>query len=250
MACRTLEKATEAADKIRAETLDAKLIPAECDLASLESIRKFAKTVDKSLDIVCYNAGLSLDTEGELERTTDGFELTVGINHLGHFFLHNQLFPKINKDTGKVVITASGVHDPESPGGAQGKTATLGNLEGLIRDGKMFEMVDGQPYNGDKAYKDSKLCNVFFLRELQRRLASSEATKGISANAFSPGLITSTGFFRNQNPFFASLFDVFASKLLRVAETPQWGGAALAYMTTLDTKGEYYNSPPGSSKNV
>ena len=196
MACRTLEKATDAADKIMAETPDAKLVPAECDLASEESIRNFAKTVDKNLDIVCYNAGLALDTGGQIERTKEGFELTVGINHFGHFYLHQLINDKINKESGKIVVTASSVHDPDSPGGAQGIPATLGNLEGLIRDGKTCEMIDGQPYNGDKAYKDSKLCNIFFLRELQRRLASAEATRGMSANAFSPGLITSSGFFR------------------------------------------------------
>jgi protochlorophyllide reductase len=248
MACRTLEKASEAAEKIQAETVDAKLIPVECNLASQESIRNFANNLDQSLDIVCYNAGVALATDGKIERTEDGFELTVGTNHFGHFYLHNKIFPKIQKDSGRIVITASAVHDPDSPGGAQGKTATLGNLEGLIRDGKMFEMVDGQPYNGDKAYKDSKLCNIFFLRELQRQLAASEDTKGISVNAFSPGLITSTGLFRYQNPVFSSIFGVLATNIIKVAESPQWGGAALAYMTTVNTKGAYYNSAPGSSK--
>lgn len=55
------------------------------------------------------------------------------------------------------MITASSVHDPESPGGKQGKSATLGDLTGFERDGRKFEMVDGTPYNGDKAYKDSKV---------------------------------------------------------------------------------------------
>ncbi|KAL3924682.1 MAG: hypothetical protein SGILL_000894 [Bacillariaceae sp.] len=254
MACRTMEKAKEAADKIKAETPGANLIPAECDLACLESVKKFVSdvNVDKlgSLDVVCYNAGLSLDTEGQIERTKDGFELTVGTNHFGHFYLHSLLLPKINQKSGRIVITASGVHDPDSPGGAQGKTATLGNLEGLTRDGKSFEMVDGQAYNGDKAYKDSKLCNVFWCREMQRRLASSDATKGMTVNSFSPGLITSTGLFRNQNPLFSSIFGVLATNVIKVAESPQWGGAALVYMTSVDTRGEYYNSPPGSSKYV
>jgi len=53
--------------------------------------------------------------------------------------------------------TASGVHDPDSPGGAQGEKATLGDLLGLIRDGRNFEMVDGNSFNADKAYKDSKV---------------------------------------------------------------------------------------------
>jgi protochlorophyllide reductase len=79
-------------------------------------------------------------------------------------------------------------------------------------------------------------------------LAANDSTKGIIANCFSPGLITSTGFFRNQNPVFSKVFDFAVTKLAKVGETPEWGGAALAYMTTVDTRGDYYNSPPGSSK--
>jgi protochlorophyllide reductase len=260
MACRTFEKASEAADKILTETATANLIPAECDLSSLDSIKKFVDqlTVNGAdagssniIDIACYNAGISLNQfDTEPQRTKDGFELTVGTNHLGHFYLNSLLMSnkKINTSTGKIVVTASAVHDPESPGGAQGKTATLGDLEGFIRDGRNFEMVDGQPYNGDKAYKDSKLCNVFFCRELQRRLSSSSSTKDMTVNSFSPGLITTTGLFRYQSPIFIPIFSFIATKVAKVAETPEWGGAALAYMTTVDTRGQYYNSPPGSSK--
>lgn len=131
--------------------------------------------------------------------------LAVGTNHLGHFYLNHLLLPKVNKESGRIVVTASSVHDPASPGGKQGKAATLGDLKGFERDGKFFEMVDGEAYNGDKAYKDSKLCNVLFTRELQRRLESADDTKKIVVNCFSPGLITSSGFFRYQSPFFSKV---------------------------------------------
>jgi protochlorophyllide reductase len=243
LACRTKQKAEDTAKAILVESPNANLVPAECDLASLESIKQFASTVTGDVDVVCYNAGLALNTAGDIERTADGFEKTIGTNHLGHFYLHHLLEPKIVA-TGKVVITASSVHDPESPGGKQGVPASLGSLEGFSRDGANFEMVDGQPYNGDKAYKDSKLCNILFCRELTRRLAD----KNIVVNAFSPGLITSSGFFRYQNPIFASVFNVAVSSIFKVGETPEYGGAALAYMTMVDsTKGEFYDSPPGTS---
>jgi protochlorophyllide reductase len=58
---------------------------------------------------------------------------------------------------GKIVVTASSVHDPESPGGAQGMAATLGDLNGLEMEGKDCEMLDGTPFDADKAYKDSKV---------------------------------------------------------------------------------------------
>lgn len=111
----------------------------------------------------------------------------------------------VNPNGGRIVVTASEVHDPQSPGGKQGEKATLGDLTGLERDGRFFEMVDGNPFNADKAYKDSKLCNVLFTRELQRRLDANPATSGIVANCFSPGLIVSTGLFRDQNPLFVKV---------------------------------------------
>lgn len=86
-------------------------------------------------------------------------------------------------------------------------------------------MVDGEPYNADKAYKDSKLCNVMFTRELQRRLVEEEQTKNVVANSFSPGLITQTGFFRNQSPFFSKAFGFIVTNVAKVSETPEWVSA-------------------------
>ena len=166
LACRTLAKAEDAARRIEAETTAGTLFPAECNLASLDSIKSFVQSMKvNKLDVMCLNAGLSLDVnDKQIQRTADGFELTVGTNHLGHFFLAHLLLwggrsgdNSIVKRPDRIVITASGVHDPESPGGAQGRTATIGNMEGFERDGRNFEMVSGEPYDGDKAYKDSKV---------------------------------------------------------------------------------------------
>jgi protochlorophyllide reductase len=216
-------------------------------------------------------------SSSDYDSTT--FHPLVGTNHLGHFYLNHLLLPKVNKETGRIVVTASSVHDPESPGGKQGMAASLGDLKGFEVDGAMFQMVDGGTYNGDKAYKDSKLCNILFTRELQRRLESSDVTKNIVVNSFSPGLITSSGFFRYQSPLFSKVccfrineentlsssinspfitnppkfiqkaFGFIAEKVARVAETPEWGGGCLDYMVTnVDTRAEFWNSEPGSSK--
>jgi protochlorophyllide reductase len=72
-----------------------------------------------------------------------------------------------------------------------GLGATLGNLSGLDAAGAGFSMLDGSEYNADKAYKDSKLCNVLFARELERRLQATGSP--VQVNAFGPGLITRTG---------------------------------------------------------
>jgi protochlorophyllide reductase len=246
LACRTEAKAQAAVDRIREQVFESQeskggiLIPAECDLADLQSIRTLAENIPdlidgKRIDTLCLNAGLSRNTAStDCARTKDGYELTgecrsieyarlrvtsfllhsflralpltstVGTNHFGHFYLNHLLLPNMAKD-GQIVVTASSVHDPESPGGAQGEKATLGNLRGLEEQGRDCEMVDGNSFNADKAYKDSKLCNVLFTRELQRRLERSDATKGMSVNCFSPGLIVGTGLFRDQNPVFVKV---------------------------------------------
>jgi len=236
-----------------------KLTPVECDLADLSSIDKFVKGLpNRSFDAVCYNAGLARNTgASDVARTERGFELTVGTNHLGHFYLNHLLLRSslVEKEGGRIVVTASSVHDPDSPGGAQGETATLGDLKGLekaVADGSgMFDMVDGNEFNADKAYKDSKLCNVLFARELQRRMDAEEGSN-IKVNSFTPGLIVGTGLFRDQNKVFTKVFDVAATKLLKVGETPHYGGGALEYValsTEVEGKGGlYYYSSPGSSK--
>jgi protochlorophyllide reductase len=159
---RTLQRAQEAVDAVVAQSsTTAQLIPAACDLASLQSIDQFANDFLKgvtTIDTLCLNAGLCRNTNAkDCVRTKDGYELTVGVNHFGHFYLTHLLLPKLNANAGRIVVTASGVHDPDSPGGAQGETATLGDLDGLARLGRDCEMIDGGPFNADKAYKDSKV---------------------------------------------------------------------------------------------
>jgi len=109
LACRTLEKAQTAVRQIQTQ-MDAPnpyttLIPKECDLADLSSIQSFvmdlktsSSTISNPLDVVCYNAGLALNTaQTECVRTKDGFELTVGTNHLGHFYLNSLLLPMVRR---------------------------------------------------------------------------------------------------------------------------------------------------------
>jgi protochlorophyllide reductase len=160
--CRSLDKAVTTAQRLDTGKTN-RVIPAECNLADLSSIEKFSKEMPsllssgQKLDILCLNAGIARATSAtDVARTQDGFELTVGTNHLGHFFLNSLMLPLLDP-RGRIVVTASSVHDPQSPGGAQGKTATLGDLTGLERDGANFEMVDGGTFNADKAYKDSKV---------------------------------------------------------------------------------------------
>ena len=235
LACRTAAKARTAVAELTDAAASAgvpltgQLRGVECDLASLESVRACVKEVQGTpLDVLVLNAGVQFSGDNTLRRTADGFEITIGTNHLGHFLLSNLLLPGLQRTPGaRVVVTASEVHDPSSPGGSVGPGASLGRLEGL-RD-RSFLMVDGSSqYDADKAYKDSKLCNVLFTRELARRLAASGSP--CTANCFGPGLITRTGFFRNQNPLFVGVFDFLTNDVFHVAESVSGGGDCLAYM--------------------
>lgn len=96
-----------------------------------------------------------------------------------------------------------------------------------------------------------QLCNVLFARELQRRLSDKGAR--VDVTSYGPGLITRTGFFRNQQPFFVKVFDFFTNDVFRVAETVSGGGDCLVFMATspeMEGKGGvYYNNDiPGFGK--
>ncbi|CAJ1373309.1 unnamed protein product [Effrenium voratum] len=238
---RTLAKAEAAAAEIRV----GKVVPMELNVASLDSVRRFVSTwksnARRPVDILACNAGLALGQSlKEPEFTEDGFELTLATNHLGHFLLVNEMLQQLSPSA-RIVVTASSVHNPAT--GDPGAQATLGDLSGLQRGGAM---ADGGTFDAAKAYKDSKLCNVLFTLELARRLKST----GITANCFSPGLIPSPTFFRYQSQGFSSVFAFAAQNILKIAETPEFGGMALALMAldpSLDQRsGCFYSAiPPG-----
>ncbi len=118
----------------------------ELDLASLASVRKFAAEWDDAeIHLLINNAGVMIPP---LSRTADGFELQFGTNHLGHFALTNLLLPRI---TGRVVTVSSALH----------------------RSGRIdFEDLNWERrrYRAGAAYSQSKLANLLFTAELQRRL--------------------------------------------------------------------------------
>merc|ERR1719401_3094242 len=103
-----------------------------CDLADLDSVRAFAASMNFGrIDALMLNAGLALNAaEKEPSYTKQGFELTFGTNHLGHFLLYQLLIDSV-ATPGRVVVTGSAAHDPESGGGKLGSKATLGDLSGL-----------------------------------------------------------------------------------------------------------------------
>ena len=197
------------------------------DLADLKAVNTICNqfiSEEQMFDVIVLNAGLQYAGHREPRFSPQGIELTIAVNHLAHQLIAEKLMHRI----GRVVITASEVHNPASKGGRVGQPAGLGNLDGL-RAGAGAPMVDGTTaFNADKAYKDSKLCNLLMGFELSRR------RKDCPVVAWSPGLViprSSDGFFRESrraNPFGQMLFGFIARDLLRFTESVERAGELLA----------------------
>jgi protochlorophyllide reductase len=140
------------------------------DLASIERCADDLLTAAEPIDSLVLNAGLQYSGASEPRWSAQGFELTIAVNHLAHQVLLQRLLPLLLQGTApRLVVTSSEVHDPTSAGGKVGQPAGLGDLAGL-RQGPGGSMLNGGPFNAEKAYKDSKLCNLLMARELERRL--------------------------------------------------------------------------------
>ncbi len=213
-----------------------------CDLADLDSVERCAALLTaepEAIDVLVLNAGLQYSGAAEPRWSAQGFELTIAVNHLAHQALLQRLLPRLRQSPApRLVVTASEVHDPTTPGGKVGQPAGLGDLAGL-RSAPGAAMLDGStPFNAEKAYKDSKLCNVLMAREVQRRLQAGGTA--LPVLAWSPGLViprSDGGFFRysrGHNPWGQRLFALLARDLLRVTETPERAGGLLAGLASGD----------------
>lgn len=208
------------------------------DLADRLSVAACATALlerGEALDTLVLNAGLQDSGARQPRRSAQGHELTLAVNHLAHLALVLQLLPLLDRSPHpRVVITASEVHDPTTPGGRVGPPAHLGDLAGL-RAGGGFSMADGgSPFDANKAYKDSKLANLLMARELERRLRQRGTPMAVIA--WSPGLVIPRGpggFFRSSqrhNPWGQRLFALLARDLLRLTASPQEAGSLLAQL--------------------
>jgi NAD(P)-dependent dehydrogenase (short-subunit alcohol dehydrogenase family) len=166
LGCRDAGRGLAARDRIAAAAPDAELDLRVLDLASLESVRAFAADVRgdyPALDLLINNAGIMATPR---RITEDGFELQLGVNHLGHFALTGLLLGAMEGREGARVVTVSST---------------------MHRTGKInFDNLQGERrYFRWRAYGQSKLANLLFAFELQRRLAAAGST--ISSNAAHPG---------------------------------------------------------------
>jgi NAD(P)-dependent dehydrogenase (short-subunit alcohol dehydrogenase family) len=165
LACRTVSKAETAAAGIRETTPDARLEVRRLDLADQDSVRNFADgllAAHSRLDLLVNNAGLMAIDEA---RTTSGVEMQFGVNHLAHFALTARLLPALLATPDSRVASMS----------SMGHRMARGTADPLLH----------RPYQRWQAYFQSKLANLLFTAELQRRLA--EAGAGTIAVAAHPG---------------------------------------------------------------
>jgi NAD(P)-dependent dehydrogenase (short-subunit alcohol dehydrogenase family) len=209
LAVRTVQKGREAA-----ATLPGQVEVRNLDLADLASVREFAATYTEPIDVLINNAGVMIPP---LSRTADGFELQFGTNHLGPFALTNLLLPRIRSR----VVTVSSV-------GHRAGTIDFDDLDWRRR-----------PYRAMAAYGQSKLANLLFTAELQRRL--TEAGSPVLATAAHPGLAATNLLSRNQTGLHR-----LAGVLSRpFAQSEEHGALPTLYAAVADLPGNSYVGPRG-----
>jgi NAD(P)-dependent dehydrogenase (short-subunit alcohol dehydrogenase family) len=185
------------------------------DLASLDSVRAFAAAWEGPISLLINNAGIMIPP---LTRTHDGFELQFGTNHLGHFALTNLLLPEI---TERVVTVSSNGH-------------RMGVID--------FDDLNWErkPYRAWRAYGQSKLANLLFTAELQRRL--TEAGSSVIATAAHPGYAATNLQFSSGN----RIVDLVSKAGNRVLAQDEVGGALpTLYAATADVPGNSFAGPGG-----
>ncbi|XP_017107883.2 retinol dehydrogenase 12-like [Drosophila bipectinata] len=166
MACRNIEKANQAREEIVSATNNPNVCVRKLDLGSMDSIRQFAEGFKKEKDnlhVLINNAGVM-----GLPRTLtkDGFEMQMGINHMGHFLLTHLLLDVLKKTAPSRIVNVSSVS----------------HERGTI---KMDDLNSEKSYSRFGAYEQSKLANVLFTRELAKRLEGT----GVTVNALHPGAV-------------------------------------------------------------
>ena len=187
------------------------------DLADLNSVRAFAAETSEPIDVLINNAGVMATPLG---RTAQGFETQFGVNHLGHFALTNLLLPKI---TDRVVAVASGAH-------------RRGHID---LDDLNWER---RSYQRWAAYAQSKLANLLFVLELERRLTA--AGSPVRALAAHPGYAATNLQSHSGHPIIDRMMKL-GNRI--VAQSQDSGALPTVYAVSQDLPGGSYVGPDGRS---
>jgi NAD(P)-dependent dehydrogenase (short-subunit alcohol dehydrogenase family) len=172
LAVRNLDKGKDAADRIAAASPGSQVQLQELDLTSLESVRAAAEQLKvnyDAIDLLINNAGVMMTPKS---TTKDGFELQFGTNHLGHFAFTGLLLDRVLATPGSRVVTVSST------------------AHRFVRGIRFDDLQWERDYSRARAYGQSKLANLMFTYELQRRLAG---TNSIAVAAHPGGANTELG---------------------------------------------------------
>ncbi|MCK5685846.1 SDR family NAD(P)-dependent oxidoreductase [bacterium] len=151
IACRNKEKGLDAIERMKAKSDGGELVYGHLDLASLNSVKEFADQIvatESRLDLLVNNAGVMIPPPS---KSKDGFELQFGVNFIGHFALTGHLFNLLESTTGSRVVTLSSIAH-------RGATIDFDN----------FRLE--KTYNGWREYGQSKLADLIFTLEFEKRL--------------------------------------------------------------------------------
>jgi NAD(P)-dependent dehydrogenase (short-subunit alcohol dehydrogenase family) len=219
LACRNTAKGDDAAAQIRRDVAGAEVDVAELDLGSLASVRAFADGHDAPVDLLINNAGVMAPPR---KQTVDGFELQFGTNHLGHFALTARLRDRLEgRADARVVTLSSGAH-------------RIGRID--------FDNLQRERrYNRWTAYGQSKLANLMFALELDRRLRAAGST--IASYSAHPGY-AATNLQSAAAPVADRLLMVVTNRLL--AQSAEMGALPTLYAATKpDLEGGTFVGPDG-----
>lgn len=209
MVCRSEERGSEARASIVEEYPDARVDLRLHDLASLDDVVALSDHLRglPRLDALVNNAGVFMQS---LEHTGDGFEKTLGVNHVAHMLLTLRLEDRLRRSGGRVVNVSSESH-----------------RGGRLRRAPIDDILRGrQPkYSGLVAYSDSKLANVLFTREIVRRWGQD----GAVSFALHPGVLSSRIWDNAKG-----LLRVFSFLMRPFMQDPEVGGRATAACVTDD----------------
>ncbi|XP_050970624.1 retinol dehydrogenase 12-like [Labeo rohita] len=221
LACRDMGRANKAAEEVRKRSGNDNVVVKMLDLNSLRSVRALAKDVQKTedrLNILINNAGIMMCPHW---RTEDGFEMQFGVNHLGHFLLTNLLLDLLKKSAPSRIVNVS----------------SLAHESGKIH----FDDINLEKnYETLVSYRQSKLANVLFTRELATRLKDT----GVTTYALHPGVIR-TELGRHFFPSLPLWKRILAIPFVYFLKSP-WQGAQTTIYCAVDeslknTSGLYYS---------
>jgi NAD(P)-dependent dehydrogenase (short-subunit alcohol dehydrogenase family) len=229
LACRDLAKGNAARDSIAKNFGSVQIDVQELDLASLSSIKNFAANLSsKPIDVLINNAGIMAPPKS---HTSDGFELQLGTNHLGHFALTAQLWSALMKSTSPRVVTVS----------------SNAHKMSQMKLGQMHwdDLMSDKKYSAWGAYAQSKLANLLFAFELQRRATAAGKTN-FNSLAAHPGY-SATNLSSSVAPSAPSIFRKLTKNIEGViGQEARMGALPQLYAATeTDIPGGAYVGPDG-----